>query len=121
MAIDFLRRQGGGDFDFEGGHSQGVEGNFRSHSGAAIPVSMKAFTTRDVRNLFKELYDNTRKVKGRGLPPAIGFFYTFVPAHDIMAFVVPTAEISDINAAFDRIIFVCPGRVVEKIGAGPFA
>ncbi|MBD0266913.1 MAG: hypothetical protein ICV77_01335 [Cyanobacteria bacterium Co-bin8] len=112
QAIDFGRRRGG-HFWYAQDGKQGIDGYFKSlYTGEESFVSFKNLPSADIRNVHKELMNNTTKVRDLSLGEANAEFFAYTRfskeqmkshLHDVAT----TASQREYAEVFDRVTFIC--------------
>lgn len=116
--------QGGGEFEFHGHSSQGVEGVFRpsGQAGVEIPTSLKKFHDVDsMLSMMKEIRRNSNQAQAAGV--ANGLFYgepTKFTAQQLVEFAQngPLSKAIIKDGAFSKIILKGSDGVVEITATG---
>lgn len=116
QAIRFGQLQGGGEFEFLGNYSQGIEGYFIPDGlTTKIPVSLKEFNTTSVKNVFRRIRKNAKQVLAAGFD-GLTFLYVSLPqftTEDILNYCANSKpNVMPPVGIFQQITFDCLDGVV---------
>lgn len=115
------RLEGGGEFDFLGNNSQGIEGFWTPTNGSPIPTSLKDFSaTTNLRNIIGRINVNANQVQAAGHGGNALLHVTLRQSSDEVLDFINNGPIRNMpnEGVFSRLLFETADGTIEVTSAG---
>lgn len=115
------RIEGGGEFEFLGNNSQGIEGFWRPTNGPAVPTSLKDFSsTGNLRNIIGRINVNANQVQAAGHGGNALLHVTLRQSSDEVLDFINNGPIRNMpnEGVFSRLLFETADGTIEVTSAG---